>query len=66
MDAVTRTIQGGVAMRIPPPCGKNCPKRELRCQASCEEYKQWEKRRREIKSKINKEKALDWLISGRR
>lgn len=52
-------------MHIPPPCGKVCPKRKLGCQSSCEEYKQWEKQMKEIKSKINKEKALDWLISGR-
>lgn len=52
-------------MRIPPPCGPACPKREFKCQIYCEEYKKWDKRRKEIKSKINKEKELYWLIKGR-
>ena len=52
-------------MHIPPPCGKNCPKREFKCQTFCEEYKQWEAKMKEIKSKINKEKELYWIIKGR-
>ena len=50
-------------MHIPPPCGKVCPNRTIECRLSCEKYKQWEEKMREIKSKINKKKKLDWLIS---
>lgn len=53
-------------MRIPPPCGTNCPDRELYCHASCEKYKEWEKRRRELKSKINKEKELTYWLDCKR
>ena len=50
-------------MHKPSPCKPDCPNRSPVCHGTCEKYIEWFDRRKKIKSKINKEKALDWLIS---
>lgn len=47
-------------MHVPPPCGKNCPNRTAGCHSTCEKFIKWDKRRRKLKSEINKEKEMSW------
>lgn len=47
-------------MHVPPPCGKNCPKRSAGCHSTCDKFKEWDERRRKIKSEYNKERELLW------
>lgn len=47
-------------MHVPPPCGKVCPKRSATCHATCKDFIKWDKRRRKLKSEINKEKEMSW------
>ena len=62
MDAVTGSIQGGVTMHKPPPCEKTCPGRSDICHSVCEKYLTWCDRRKKIKSRIDKKKALERII----
>ena len=47
-------------MHVPPPCKRDCPNRSITCHSTCEDYQKWFKRRRKIKTELNKQKDMEW------